>query len=689
MKSHPFNSFILLALLLLAPYSNRAPQLPAESHSRLFTEAASQEASPSFQPVLKWERGGCYSSWCETGWYSSPAAADLDGDGKLEVIGAAYSVVVLDGETGALRWRVQSGYDRNDTEAGSIGRTWPDVALADLQDDGDLEIVTAHADGLLSVYNHQGYFEPGWPQQPAPGSELRSLGLADLEGDGDLEILAAATRSENQWFAYEHNGALRAGFWPQHGSDSDSNGYTSGAYNQNLAAGDLDGDGRAEIVGPNDTHYLAAFEDNGRQVQADPLYGLISGQPKVWSRVGVHLEHEVDLRGYAICGQEHRPNFAHSAPLVVDVNYDGVQEAVVVGNIYDCGAAPYDSLYEIPYILNGDRTRWQSRPYDWTVLPDPPASAGPLSEDYNQIENSHPNPVAADLDADGSLEILFPSYDGRLHAYWLDKTQHGAWPYALYQPAEGFFRFASEPVVADLDADGLAEVLFVSWTEKGSGQTGKLHILNYLGAPLYEVPLPAPGTSQTWNGALAAPTLANIDADADLEVLVNTAGSGLAAYDLPGTQNAVILWGTGRGSYLRSGALAQGNLFASQFSVSHSLAEPGERLTYTLTLRNPGPALPGASVRAPLPEEVSDPGNLFASTGQVELSAGAVQWSGEVSSGEPVTLRWEATLDAPSGGQNTVTARVEMDNGAGTQIERQAVTHLNASAVYLPMLAAP
>ena len=21
-------------------------------------------------PVLKWQRGGCYSSWCETGWYS-------------------------------------------------------------------------------------------------------------------------------------------------------------------------------------------------------------------------------------------------------------------------------------------------------------------------------------------------------------------------------------------------------------------------------------------------------------------------------------------------------------------------------------------------------------------------------------------------------------------------------------------
>ena len=21
------------------------------------------------RPVLKWQHGGCYSSWCETGWY--------------------------------------------------------------------------------------------------------------------------------------------------------------------------------------------------------------------------------------------------------------------------------------------------------------------------------------------------------------------------------------------------------------------------------------------------------------------------------------------------------------------------------------------------------------------------------------------------------------------------------------------
>src|SRR5512136_1434735 len=65
------------------------------------------QASPSFgKPTLKWQRGGCYSSWCETGWYSSPAAADLDDDGQVEVIASAYSIFIVDGSTGKLEWKV-------------------------------------------------------------------------------------------------------------------------------------------------------------------------------------------------------------------------------------------------------------------------------------------------------------------------------------------------------------------------------------------------------------------------------------------------------------------------------------------------------------------------------------------------------------------------------------------------------
>jgi len=93
---------------------------------------------------------------------------------------------------------------------------------------------------------------------------------------------------------------------------------------------------------------------------------------------------------------------------------------------------------------------------------------------------------------------------------------------------EGFFRFASEPVVVDLTDDGTAEVIFTSWTQKGSHEWGKLHVLDWLGRVIAEVELPAPRTEHDWNGALSALTLANVDSDADLEVVLMISHSGEA-----------------------------------------------------------------------------------------------------------------------------------------------------------------
>jgi uncharacterized repeat protein (TIGR01451 family) len=648
-------------------------------------EAQGLAASPTLPaPVLKWANKGCYSSWCETGWYASPAAADLDGDGKVEVTGAAYSIVVVDGATGELHWRVASGHERGEPGASNVGRTWPGVVVADLEGDGSLEIVTAHSGGYVSVYDSQGYFKAGWPQQPTPGNELRSLGVHDLDGDGDLEVLVASTRSNDQWYVFEHNGSIRAGEWPQHGPDSDTNGYAAGCYNQNLAAGDLDGDGLAEIVGPNDTHYIAAFHENGSQVRANSLYGLVNNSPKFWSRVGVHVDHLVDLRGYANCGTEHRPNFANSAPVIADVDGDGSNEVVVIGNVYNC-AGTYTDLYEMPYIFNGDRTRWRAGGFDWTVLPSPPAEAAPLSQDYNRVENNAPNPAVADLDGDGQMEIVFPSYDGRMHAYWLDKSQHGSWPYAVTQPAEGLIRYATEPAIADLDGDGKAEVIFASWVEKGSGRSGKLHILNYLGEALWEVDLPAAFGGGSWNGALAAPTLADIDGDPDLEVVLNTAHSGLVAYDLPGTAAAQVLWETGRGGLQRSGALEKGDLSASSKVVDRLIAEAGETLTYTLTLRSTGLTMEGVTLSDRLPSGTGFAGGLEASSGQVSHLEGLVTWAGQVPLGTPVVIRFRALISPLADGREILN-RAILETPEGRAWVLQARTLVGGKAIYLPVL---
>jgi hypothetical protein len=484
-------------------------------------------------PVLKWAYGGCFTTWCQTGWYSSPAVVNIDADPQAEVIAGSYDVVALDGLNGNLQWR---GTGAN--------RVWPGIAIADLTGDGDMEIIVGRSGDELTVYSHAGGVE--WVRNPFGAGEIRTLAVEDLETDGPLEIIVgrASGGETRQLNVFNSNGAVRPG-WPAR-RDGEP-GYGWGMYNENVTVADLNNDGFKEIIGPTDTTYIVALDRNGNQLPVNAIYSPRT----VWSQVGVHVDQAADLRGYANCGSEHRPNLGLAAPSIGDVDGDGTGEIVVVGNVYNCAIGnPQGDLYHLPWIFKLDRTRWTGSGFDWTVIPTAEPNSAPLSEDYNVIQDAVPNAVLADLDGDGRKEVLYPSYDGRLHAYWLDKTEHGNWPYAV--PGLGF-RFASEPAVVDIDNDGHAEVIFASWPENGGLRVGQLHVLDYQGSLLSTVTLPLPRGTATWNGGLAAPTIANIDLDSDLEVVVNTVSSGVVVYDLPGSGNARILWGTGRGTFKRTG----------------------------------------------------------------------------------------------------------------------------------------
>lgn len=625
------------------------------------------------EPTLKWQHGGC-TSWCETGWYSSPAVADLDGDGSVEVIGAAYSLFILDGRDGSLKRSI-------DTPG---GRVWPGVVVADVDDDGGLEIVIAQGDGYVSVYDHQGDLEPGWPQQPA-GNEFRSLAVADLDGDGDMEIVVGLALLDrlNTW-VLEHTGTIRPG-WPQLSNDE---GSAAGLYNDNIALGDVDGDGVLELVIPSDTITVCAYEPDGTHMAAHEMYHDHPGHDMDhWGEVPAYVELAYEVRGWGPCYTEFtaRANFANGPANIVDVNGDGVNEVVVIGDVHNCHTTPYTDLYNGPYILNVDRSRFNEDGFDWTTVP--VNTGAPIVQDYNVIESAQPNPVPVDLDGDGNLEILYPSYDGRMHAFWLDETERHNWPYAVYNQAEGVYRFPSEPVVADLDGNGFAEVIFGSWVQKGSYLTGKLHILDYQGNPLHEVDLPAALGSPDWNGALPAPTLANIDDDADLEAVLNTAHAGLVAYDLPGTAGARVLWGTGRGNYQRTGSPLYGTLEDSAKQVQPLQAGSGDVLAYTIVLRNPGPLVSGVQVTDTLPGEVDYKGDLWASGGSYGEAGGVITWTGDVAAVTPVTITFGVTVSGPITATHIVTNEAWIDDGRGNLWSRQAVVVVNGYVLYLPLTA--
>ena len=492
-------------------------------------------------PVLKWAYGGCYYSWCELGWYSSPAIADLNQDGEFEIIASAYSVVVLKGADGEVVWRLDPGKDTT-TSPGYSHRTWPGIWVKDIDNDQIPEIITAHGGGIVSVYDPEGVFKSGWPQQPT-ASEFRSLYVEDIDNDQTAEIVvSAAIGSRVNTWVFEHDGVLRTG-WPQLATGDSA----WGVYNDNLWVDDLDGDGQAEIFVPSDVTTVCAYHPDGSQLTAAAIYGT----DKTWCEIGTWEDLSVEIRGWGDCDgvrlESFRSNFAHGASVVADVDGDGIKEIVVSGNMYDCKANYPPSKYSSIFIFNLDRSRFKKGSWDWEQAP--VDTGAPLSEDYDIIQTCQPNPVVVDLDGDAVKEIIFASYDGKVHAWWLDKTEHDNWPYSVYNAAEGFYRFASEPVVADLDNDGCAEVIFTSWPQETSSglRLGKLYLLDCHGNLLFAQYLPAPRSSSRYtNGALPAPTIANIDADPDYELVINTTNSGFVAYDLPGSSNAKIQWQSGR-----------------------------------------------------------------------------------------------------------------------------------------------
>ncbi|MET4107575.1 FG-GAP-like repeat-containing protein [Hymenobacter sp. UYP22] len=123
------------------------------------------------------------------------AVGDVDGDGDLDVLTANFgtssvSVCVNNG----------SGSFTNPRDV-AVGPSPYDIALADVDADGDLDLLTANDDfgpggntvsvrlnGGDATGSNTGVFSNG--STVAVGEQPRSLALADVDGDGDLDLVA-------------------------------------------------------------------------------------------------------------------------------------------------------------------------------------------------------------------------------------------------------------------------------------------------------------------------------------------------------------------------------------------------------------------------------------------------------------------------------------------------------------------
>ena len=503
--------------------------------------------------------------YTEEAFRSSPIVTDLDNDGRPEVINVACSVVVMDAATGKEKWRVNSGKDRTsvyDNLGNIAGPAFTDMEIADIDLDGRKEIVVGYRDGSISVLDDQGYFKPGWPQQPINYS-VRSLAVDDVSGDGKLEIITGygVPSSVSVW-VYNCDGTIANG-WPQLTGMQDAlinpevygNAYSYGVFGDGITTCDLDDDGKADIIVPTDTAYIPAYHGDGTLVQASPIYG-----GRTWGKIALYEDYAQEIAcvnegwGFEITGEEtraelYRAELGHSAAVCSDVDGDGISEIAVTALMIDRTDAVTNRInaeetkYMTVFLLNKDRSRYinKSLGFDWSASPRDLGGSIKGFDADSMPANVFSEPVCADLDMDGYQEILFNSYNGKMHCFSLDGKEHGAWPFVLPKTTETVFEYASPPACVDINGDGNKEVIFASWTDNAdstnTGVNGSLYVLDHNGnllssKELHDGYATYEGVIFDQNGVKSAPVVADVDGNGNFEVFLNTTFYALCVYEL-------------------------------------------------------------------------------------------------------------------------------------------------------------
>jgi len=499
-------------------------------------------------PGVKYSNAGTFDLWTEESYYSAPAVVDLDGDGKKEIVFSNYSITVLDAATGDTKWKVNSGYDRKTAcrEFGlSNGNTWSDVEIHDINGDGSLEIISGHNGGVISVLSSDGYFLPGWPQTPV-ACAVKSVEVADLDGNGTKEIVVGyGIEGNTSVYVFNHDGSIRHG-WPQIQGQNGVTSWTYGIFMDNIAVSDLNYDGIQEIIVPSDLSFVSVFEPDGSPFKANSeVYGN-----RYWGQIALFEDYAAEIRGdnggwgYPVSGTEFREElykgeFGHSKAVVADVDNNGSKEVIVPTIMCNRKYAPVytETEYMTVALLNADRTRYKNETlgFNWEVFP---MDLGDPLVDNAQILCSHvfQRPTVCDIDGDGLKEILFNSYNGKVHCFSLNKKEPYAWPFSLTKRTSPKFEYASPVECKDINSDGKQEIIFSSFYDPTQGYgsiRGSLYVLNYEGRVIHKIPFPdtkEPGMYA--NGSMAAPVVDDIDGDGAYEVVVNSLHGAICVFDL-------------------------------------------------------------------------------------------------------------------------------------------------------------
>ena len=225
----------------------------------------------------------------------------------------------------------------------------------------------------------------------------------------------------------------------------------------------------------------------------------------------------------------------------------------------------------------------------------------------------------ADINDDGSNELLFVGYDDKIHVWNpMTESELDGWPFDMGTNA------LSCPVTADLDNDGDLEIVTAT-------KSGTIYIFHHDGSIFNNFPYTVPGNIET------TPAIGKLDNDDDFEIVFGTT-SGLQVIDIKSASGPRSSWKLHRGNMARTG-LYDGTLTSIE-SKDHVLPDK-----FIVSQNYPNPFNPSTTIDIHFPESNNLIVSIFDVTGRLintlvnnKLEAGlySVEWNGKDQNGRLV-----------------------------------------------------
>ncbi len=291
---------------------------------------------------------------CATAHASMDArAGDLDGDGDLDLVVAverAPNLVLINDGRGRFA-------DESATRLDGQSHDSEDIGLADLDADGDLDLVFVSEDDLenqLYLNDGRGVFVAASDRLAGVRGVSNAIAVGDLDGDGDPDLVIG-NAGQNEALINNGRGAFSVATAARLPTRADTT--------QDLELGDLDGDGDLDLVVGNEDDNRLLIND-GRGVFTD----------------------ETDPRLPLDPGREETREAA-----LGDVDGDGDLDLLFANVAFREGKDPQNRL-----LINDGRG----------VFSDETAARLPADELF-ALEGE-----LADLDGDGDLDVITGNWDG-------------------------------------------------------------------------------------------------------------------------------------------------------------------------------------------------------------------------------------------------------------------------------------